>query len=122
MRAKPGGRRAVIALVAAAGLAYPLAVLAGGAPRFPSRSDCSVRATHDGALELVFGMYNSSLPADALLAQVKKYGFVQAEAVADGCGHVKVALPGYTTLAGARSAVAEAHNVHLNPTIEMASG
>jgi hypothetical protein len=110
------------ALVVVAALVYPLIVLAEGSPPFPKRSDCVVSATQDGQIELVFGYFDSVVRATPLRDRVRKVGYVQAEVVSDGgCGRVKVAVDGYTTLAGARDAVGEARGVGLRPTLEQAS-
>ncbi|MGZ4398228.1 MAG: hypothetical protein ACXVZ1_07390 [Gaiellaceae bacterium] len=126
-QARPAARRRLVALrsrplawgiVAVATLAYPLAALAGGAPRFPSLRDCARPATHDGKIQLVLATFDSSVPADAMLARVRKLGFVQAQVFGDGCGRVKVAVPGYTTLAGARDALGEAEGAGLHAELQ----
>jgi hypothetical protein len=44
-----------ILLVLAAAIAYPVAIVSGGAPHFPERSDCVDLATKDGEIDAVFG-------------------------------------------------------------------
>jgi hypothetical protein len=107
-------------IVAVAALAYPLAVLAGGGPSFPERSDCVAPvATHDGEIELAFGYYDSIVRAEAVRARIAELGYAGAEVLSDGgCGRVKVVVGTYPTLAGARDAVAEARSVGLRPTLE----
>jgi hypothetical protein len=116
--AKRSSRSRVLAisLVAAAALGYPLAVLAGGAPRFPSTRDCDTRATHDGAIDLNLGTFPSAGAAAARLARAQRAGFVSARALLNECGQFDVLVPGYTTLAGAQSAVAEARSAGLPAT------
>jgi hypothetical protein len=111
-------RRLAVGLVVLVAVAYPVAALAGGLPRFASRSDCSPPATHDGSITLVLGTFRSGQPATAMLEQVKKLGYIQARVLADACGNVKVAVTGYPTLAGAENAVAEAHRAGLRPALE----
>jgi hypothetical protein len=108
------------AVVVVAALAYPLAVLAGGWPEFPKRSDCVGSApTRDGEIELVFGYFDSVVRATAVQKRVREVGYANANVVSDGgCARVKVVVDDYTTLAGARDAVAEARSVGLHPTLE----
>lgn len=77
LRRAAGNRLAVWAIVAVAALGYPLVVLAGGAPRFPSRDDCVVLATRDGEIELVFGYFDSVVQASADLARVRRMGYME---------------------------------------------
>jgi hypothetical protein len=121
LRRAAGNRAVAGAIVAVAALSYPIVVLAGGGPQFPSRDDCVVPATHDGNVELVFGYFDSIVSATAELARVRRMGYMDAEVVSDGgCARVKIAVPGYTTLAGARDSAEEARRAGLNPTIEQA--
>jgi hypothetical protein len=108
-----------LAVLAAGAFAYPVAVLAGGPPHFPSQRDCIVPATHDGSILLVFGRFDSVAGAETLLDRIRKLGYVHAEVMPDGgCELVKVAVRGYPTLAGAQNAVDEAARVGLHPTLE----
>jgi hypothetical protein len=105
------------ALVAAAALAYPLAVtVVDGSPRFPSTHDCAVTARGDGNIALLLGSFASEAPAGRLVTAAKKAGFVAARMNVDSCEQVQVVVPGYTTLSGARSAVAEAATVGFHAT------
>jgi hypothetical protein len=101
------------ALFAVIALAYPLAVLAGGGPHFPSKRDCAVPARHDGNITLVLGSFASMTAAAPLLERVRREGYVEAEAMTDGCGGVLVAVRGYSTLASAENAAAEARRAGL---------
>ncbi|HZO49989.1 MAG TPA: hypothetical protein VFB26_07575 [Gaiellaceae bacterium] len=108
------------ATVAIGVLAYPVGQLAGGLPHFPSRNDCVVPATHDGDIELVLGRFDSVVAASSARARFRTLGYTGAEVVGDGCGRVKVAVPGYPTLAGARDAAAEAARAGIHATLEQA--
>jgi hypothetical protein len=110
-----------IAVLALTTLVYPLALLAGGGAHFPSGRDCSPPATHDGSILLVLGTFDSVAHATPFLDRVKEMGFVQAEAAPDGCGDVRVAVPGYPTLAGAESAAGEARRAGLRPELVQSS-
>lgn len=112
------------AVVAAAAFAYPLAVLAGGSPSFPARTDCvAPAATQDGEIVLAFGYFDSTVHAAAFRERLSEVGYDQAEVVSDGgCGRVKVVVGDYPTLAGARDAVAEARSVGLHPRLEQSTG
>jgi len=107
-------------LVVIAALAYPLAVVGGGAPRFPSRSECSDTASRDADIEAVFGRVDRQSDAAALQRRVLHLGFKGAEIERDGCGHLKVLVHGITTLAVGRELAAEAQRVGLHVSLEYA--
>jgi hypothetical protein len=109
-------------IVTVAAVLYPVAVVAHGGPHFPSVRECSVPATHDGNIELVLGTFDSVAHADALLARVRKRGYTHARVELAACGQIKVAQPGYPTLAGVRDAIAEARRRGVTATAEFASG
>jgi hypothetical protein len=102
-------------------VAYPLGVLAGGLPRFPSVSDCARRATADGNLEIVFGHFSSYEEADRARDEALRYGFKGTGIAHDGCLRLKVALPGVPTVEVGREVIEEAHSVGLEPTLEHSS-
>lgn len=102
-------------------LAYPVAVLAGGLPRFPSVSDCVRRATADGNLEVVFGHFSSYDDAARARDEALRYGFQGTGIALDGCLRLKVALPGVPTIEVGREVIEEAHSVGLEPTLEHSS-
>jgi len=110
---------AVLVLVAA--LTYPLAVVAGGAPTFPSRSDCVHTARADGDLEVVFGYFDSEVEAKPLLDKVLAVGFKGSQLELNACGQVKVAVHGIPTLKVGREVMGEARSVGLSPTLEQVS-
>jgi len=108
------------AIVLVAALAYPLAVLAGGGPRFPSRAECVHLARTDGDLEVVFGRFESPADASALLERVLAVGFQGSQVEPDGCGLLKVAVHGIPTLKVGDEVLREARSVGLTPTLEQA--
>jgi hypothetical protein len=106
------------AILLAAVLIYPLAVTAGGSPRFPHRSECIHPATRDGNLEAVFGRYSSSTHAVPVLRRVLAAGFTGTRIESDGCGLLKVVLRGIPTLRVGRDFVAEARGEGFSPRLE----
>jgi hypothetical protein len=106
------------AIVLAAVLVYPLAVVADGGPRFPSRAECVHRASADGALEVVFGRFDNANDASALLKRVLAAGFEGSQIEPDGCGLLKVAVHGIPTLKVGDEVLGEARSVGLEPTLE----
>jgi hypothetical protein len=109
-----------LAFVVVVALAYPLAVIAGGSPHFPSRLECVHTATKDGNIEAVFGRFDSTLQADAQVKRVVHLGFKGAEPERDACGRVKVVVHGITTIAVGRELAAEARKVGLDVGLEYA--
>jgi len=113
------GRLLPWAIVLVAALGYPLLVLAGGAPRFPSAAECVHPARADGDLEVVFGRTDSPTAAATLLDRVLAVGFKGSEVEPDGCGRWKVAVHGIPTLKVGGEVMAEARSVGLHPTLEV---
>lgn len=115
-------RRALVpwAAVMAVALAYPLGVLAGGGPRFPSPAECVRPATADGGLEVVFGRFERAADASAMLARVLGAGFKGSQVEPDGCGRLKVAVHGIPTLEVGRQVVDEARSVGIRARVEKA--
>jgi len=107
-------------IVVVAALAYPLAVLAGGAPRFPSRAECVRPATTDQNIEAVFGRYSTQDAADSSLRRVLGLGFSGAQIEPDGCGLLKLAVDGVPSLVVGRDLAAEARRVGLHVALERA--
>ncbi len=99
-------------------LLYPAALLASGPPVFPSTSDCRPAPTSEGTLRAVFGRFSTMQEAIALVARVREVGYTQANAEPDGCGLVRVAVHGVTSIAGGRDLQREAGTVDLHPTLE----
>ena len=108
------------AVLLVAALAYPIAVLASGSPRFPARSECVHLAKADGELEVVFGRFQSAADASTLLERVLRVGFKGSQIEPDGCGLFKVAVHGIPTLEVGDEVVGEARSVGLRATTEEA--
>jgi hypothetical protein len=102
-------------------LAYPIGVLSGGLPRFPSVSDCAHKATAEGNLEVVFGHFASYDDAVRARDEALRYGFKGTRIALDGCLRLKVALPGVPTIEVGHEVIEEAHSVGLEPTLEQSS-
>lgn len=122
-----GHRLALVAALVAAVplLAYPLVVLASGAPAFPGdRSECARAATSgsEGELELVFGHLPSIAAADALRGRLAHEGFANVQVKADGCGHWKVTNDGIDTFSQGESAAAEARRAGFAARVELDPG
>lgn len=95
-------RRSAMSTVVIAGLlfAYPVVVLADGAPTFPNRSDCAHAATEEGSdLEVVYGRLDDPVAADELLTELTNVGFVGADVGLDACGRWKVSYDAVDSLA-----------------------
>lgn len=108
------------AILAVLAIGYPAAVLAGGWPRFPSRADCVHPATADGNLEVVFGRFESSAAASTELARVLAVGFKGSQLEPDGCGLVKVAVHGISTVKIGDQVISEARSVGIRAQLEVA--
>jgi len=106
------------AILVIAALAYPLAVLATGAPRFPSRAECVHAATTDGSIDAVFGRFRARAAAEAELRHVLSLGFNGSEVENDGCGLLKVVVHGIPTLATGRAFLDEAARAGVHASLE----
>jgi hypothetical protein len=107
-------------LIGTVALVYPLVVLAGGAPRFPSRHDCVHPAKSDDNIEAVFGHFSTTAAAEAVRQRAAHSGFKNLQLEADGCGLFKVTLRGIPSLAVGRDFLAEADKVGFHPALEQA--
>jgi hypothetical protein len=107
-------------LVVVAAFAYPLAVVSGGLPRFPTRAECIHPAKEGVPLEAVFGRFDHRPDAEARLRQVLGAGFTGSKIEPDGCGRLKVDVAGVPNLAVGRDLVAEAQKVGISATLEAA--
>jgi hypothetical protein len=112
------GRLLPWAAIAFAALVYPLAVIVGGLPRFPSRAECIHRAQNGQPIEAVFGRYSRDVAAGSALNQVLAAGFKGAQIEPDGCGLLKIDVKGVPNLAVGQSLVREAQQVGLHATLE----
>lgn len=99
-------------------LAYPLAVLAGGLPRFPSVHDCVHPAVEGQPVEAVFGYFESERDAAFNRARAERVGFQGTVVERDACGMVKVVIHGIPTVQVGHALVAEARRVGLRVTLE----
>jgi hypothetical protein len=108
------------AIVLVVASAYPLAILAGGEPRFPSREDCVHPATENGDIEAVLAYVDSEHQAAPIRARALHVGFQGAETVRDACGRVEVVIPGILTLEVGRQFAEEARSVGFDVTLEQA--
>jgi hypothetical protein len=106
-----------IVLVTAA-LAYPLVVVAGGRPHFPTRHECVHPARTDGNIEAVFAHLPTTAAAESLQQRATRAGFQNMEVQPDGCGLFKVTLHGIPTLAVGRDFVREAQSRGFHPILE----
>ena len=113
-------RLAPWAILVAVAVAYPLSVLAGGVPRFPSRDECVRPATEDGDIVAVFGYFDSEREAVLLRDRARGAGFQGTEIQGNGCGSVRVAVGGIPTLDVGHELVAEARSVGFEVTLEQA--
>jgi hypothetical protein len=109
------------AILLFAALAYPLVVVADRGPHFPRRTECIHLAKHDGDLEAVFGRFATSTRALPVLQRALQVGFKGTRIESDGCGFLKVTLPGIPTLRVGHDFVAEARRVGFNPRLEQGS-
>ena len=107
-------------VVVAAALAYPLAVLAGGAPSFPSRDDCARPAVEGAEVEAVFGRFDSVEEATKLRDRALEVGFSGVEIERDACGRVKVVQPDIPSLEVGNDFAEQARSVGLDVTLEQA--
>ena len=107
------------AIVAVPLLAYPVAAVAGGAPRFPTREECSKPATADAPeLEVVYGRLEDPRAADELLANVTATGFVGAEVEFDTCGLWKVSYDAIDSLEQGNALATEVRKAGFDAQVE----
>jgi hypothetical protein len=109
-------RVAIGAMVVAAAIAYPATVVAKGWPHFPRPSDCSPPPIRAGRVLVVIG-YATSYPAATSLQQVAAQGGFHAAIEQDGCGRLRVVLPGSLSRRAAETAVRKASASGLRPTL-----
>ena len=107
-------------VVLAAGLAYPVAVLAGGAPSFPSADDCARPARAGVEIEAVFGRFDTIAEAEELRDRAHAAGLTGVEIGRDGCGRVKVVQGDIPSIEVGEEFAEEAASVDLEVTLEQA--
>ena len=116
-------RRLLPVLLLAIGLLlYPVIVLAGGAPRFPTRADCAAPARAGAPVDAVFGRFDDHVAAQARERRLKQLGFTGSEIESDGCGYLQVVVHGVPSLAVGRELVAEARRVGVRVMLERGAG
>lgn len=100
-------------------LSYPLATITGGAPRFPSRTECA-RPAHpnDENMEVVYGRLASPLAARELRERVVGLGFVGTEVGVDACGLWKVRYDSLDAFDQGQALVEEARRAGLEARLE----
>jgi hypothetical protein len=107
------------AIVAVPLLAYPVAAVAGGAPRFPTRDECSRPATTDAPdLEVVYGRFEDPRAADDLLERLTDVGFIGAETEFDACGLWKVSYEAIDSLDQGEALAAEVRKAGFDAQVE----
>ena len=117
--ARPRRIRLAAAIVVVPLLAYPVAAMAGGAPRFPTRDECSRPATADAPdLEVVYGRFDDLRAADELLAKLTDVGFVGAETGFDPCGRWKVSYDAIESLEQGEALAAEVRKAGFEAQVE----
>lgn len=109
-------------VVLGAALGYPLVVLAGGTPAFPSREDCvgSAPTREEGPVVAVFGYYETKHEAEAVRDRALEVGFLGVEVERDGCGRMRVFLDGIPSLTVGREFSEQARTVDFDVTLEQA--
>lgn len=108
------------AIVLSVAFAYPLAVLAGGGPSFPSRDDCVHPAVDGAPIDAVLAYVDTEHEAKAVRERALGVGFQGAEVERNACGRVKVLVPGIPTLQVGREFAQEAEGVGFDVTLERA--
>jgi hypothetical protein len=100
-------------------LAYPVAAVAGGEPRFPTRDECSRPATSDSPdLEVVYGRFDDPRAADDLLAKLTGVGFIGSEITFDACGRWKVSYDSIESLAQGNALAAQVRDAGFEARVE----
>ncbi|MFL6029295.1 MAG: hypothetical protein ACJ74D_04615 [Gaiellaceae bacterium] len=105
------------ALVAACAVGYPAIVAAGGAPRFPTRADCTPPPRAGDEIVAVFGVFRERNRATAVARRARRAGFAELDVERNACGDVEVVLHGVPSLAVGRDLQAEAARVGFRVTL-----
>jgi hypothetical protein len=116
--------RRLVALVAIAVvplLVYPLISVAGGSPRFPTRSECVHPVAQGRPVDIVYGRFDSPVDADELRGRVVAVGFLGTEVLADGCGRFKVVYENVPSLEVAQEVGENARKAGFEATLERAA-
>jgi hypothetical protein len=107
-------------VVLAAALAYPLAVLAGGWPSFPTRDDCGRPAVDGAEIDAVFGRFDTLEEGNELRDRAVALGLTGTVVERDACGNVLVVQHGIPTLEVGEEFAEEAASVGLEVTLQRA--
>ncbi len=105
-------------IVALPMLAYPVAVLADGRARFPTRDECVRPVVDDEPVQVVFARLASPDEAAALRDRVVSVGFVGAQTAPDGCGRWVVVLGNVPDQEIGYELIREAQGVNLHASLE----
>jgi hypothetical protein len=105
-------------LIAAAAIAYPAVLLAGGGARFPRASDCVVKPSDAGNVDVVFGHVESYADALRVRDRAATAGLPDVAMQQDGCGKLRVFV---ARPANAANVLQRARAVGLKPTLEAAA-
>ena len=101
-------------------LAFPLAVLADGGARFPSRDECAAAATADAPdLDVVYARLDDLAAAEALLTELTQVGFTGAELELDACGRWRVFYDGIPSLAQGQALVDQVRQAGFEARVEL---
>ena len=122
---RPGRLLAPLAaggIVVAVLLVYPLATLAGGLPRFPSRTDCRRPPVSGQPVAIVFGRFDRLADAQRLMARAESVGFKGLRLEQDGCGRLVLWLPNAPSVDVGQSVVDEAKGAKLAAHLELGHG
>ena len=119
--------RAAWAIVALAALSHPGAMLVGysgsglpgGAPAFPSVTDCEVAPAPHRNVQVVIGYAGSYPDAYAIRDRARQAGVSGVDVAHDGCGRLRVFVDGLGNRDATQSALEQAQTAGLEPTLEL---
>jgi hypothetical protein len=108
------------AVVLVALLGYPVFAVADGTPRFPTRDECAQVATADAPdLDVVYGRFDDLVPAETLLAEVIRVGFVGAVLELDACGRWKVSYDAIESFAQGQALAEQVRQAGFEARVEL---
>lgn len=111
----------VVAIVVLPLLLYPLVTIAGGAPRFPDRSECVRAAVEGSPVDIVYGRFDSLADAEDLRTRVVATGFTGTDVLSDGCGRFKVVYENVASVDVAQQVQEEARKAGFESMLEHAA-
>ncbi|MGH3134097.1 MAG: hypothetical protein ACRDNY_10240 [Gaiellaceae bacterium] len=117
-------------IVLAALLVYPASMasgyssfrLPGGAPPFPSRTECEQAPGVGEPVRVVFGYERSYPEANAVRDRARAAGFETAEVARDGCGRLRVFVGDVPSIEAGEKLVGQARAADLEATLERDPG